>query len=986
MKRPAPTVVAVVPAKDRADSVAATVGALRGVPAVDRVVVVDDGSTDATTEVARAAGAEVLRLPRNRGKGGAVAAAVDATPEADVYLLIDADLAATAGAADLLLGPVLAGDADLTIGVLPSADGRGGFGKVRDLAARGIYRACGRRTRAPLSGQRAVRAGLLRGLTSAERFGLEVALTIDAERAGARILEVDVAMDHRHTGRSVAGFRHRGRQGVDVVRALWPRLTSPRLRIGVMALALVAALVLTYLSGQAAKPSSRPARGPTDAVVLFGIPRLGLDDLESGDMPTLDRLAREGALAAASVRTLRSRPSTSEAYATISAGTRVHGVADADTAFPAGAAVEGSTARQVAERRTGRPSQGEIVVVGGAAQIRGAGAGVPSSPGALGEALRRAGRRTAVVGNADVRTAGGALVVHRPAALAAMDSSTAVGTGAVGDGLLARDPAAPFGLRADPGRFSAAVDRAVDEADLVVVDPGDTDRAADYGAQSTAAQAERLRRQALRWTDAVLTEVVADLPPRTLLLVAGVTPPGSDWALTPMVAYGAGAQPGHLHSLSTKRADLTTITDLPPTVLEALGVDVPDGMIGQALRYRPGEVRLGELQRTNAIAGGREHIYFPMTLTYIVAQALVYLLVILLLTVSGVPASLARALRVVVLTFASWPVATFLYRIVPALMTIGAVAHLLIWLLALAIALVANRAAGHPLAPLARIAGLTLLVLLVDISTGANLQMASVLGYSPHTAARFTGFGNTAFAVLAATTLVSVAVHVDRSPRRREAVFGAGALLALVVVADGAPWLGADVGGILSLVPVFALTLYVLSGRRVSWRAVGMALLATVVVLAMAIGLDLLRPPETRTHLARFVVDSSGDGGTFWATVSRKWATNVSVFQKSIWTWMVPIIAVFAIYVLVIAKGWRRLLPPGSPLRAGVVGAIAAGVLGWLVNDSGVVVTALVFVFLGPYLTLMALDARLGQAELLAPTADPPRPRPVDAPREVAAR
>ncbi|HJR23913.1 MAG TPA: glycosyltransferase family 2 protein, partial [Acidimicrobiales bacterium] len=242
------TVVAIVPAKDRADSVAATVRALRALPAVDRVIVVDDGSTDATAVLAQGAGAHVVRLPVNRGKGGAVLEGVASAPDADVFLLIDADLATTAGAAALLLDPVLDGDADLAIGVLPAAGGRGGFGKVRDLAARGIRRACGLEVRAPLSGQRAVRSDLLRDLVDAERFGLEVAMTIEAQRQGARILEVDVPMDHRHTGRSLAGFRHRAGQGVDVLRALWPRVTSARQRrwlvlVGVL-LAVVASSAL----------------------------------------------------------------------------------------------------------------------------------------------------------------------------------------------------------------------------------------------------------------------------------------------------------------------------------------------------------------------------------------------------------------------------------------------------------------------------------------------------------------------------------------------------------------------------------------------------------------------------------------------------------------------------------------------------------------------------------------------------------------------
>jgi glycosyltransferase involved in cell wall biosynthesis len=221
-------VVAVVPAYERADSVAATVAALRTLAGVDDVVVVDDGSHDATADVANVAGARVVRLPANVGKGGAVAAGVAASPDADVFLLLDADVGHTATAARALLGPVLADEADMTIAALPSAGRGGGFGLVRNLGRWGIHRACGFVAAAPLSGQRAVRADLLRSLEPAARFGLEVGLTIDAVRQGARVLEVPVALDHRHTGRTLSGFAHRGRQGRDIVRALWPRLTSAR--------------------------------------------------------------------------------------------------------------------------------------------------------------------------------------------------------------------------------------------------------------------------------------------------------------------------------------------------------------------------------------------------------------------------------------------------------------------------------------------------------------------------------------------------------------------------------------------------------------------------------------------------------------------------------------------------------------------------------------------------------------------------------------
>ena len=216
-------VTAIVPAFDREDTVGATVTALRSLAPVGEVIVVDDGSSDATAAMASAAGARVIRLGRNRGKAAAVVAGVGAT-DADVVLLIDADTGSSATEAGGLLVPIMRDEADMSIAVLPSAGGRGGFGVVRDVAAEIIDASVGLRVDAPLSGQRALRREWWRHLGPVDRFGLEVALTVDLHRAGARIVEVPTNFDHRHTGRGLDGFRHRGRQGVDLLRAAAARI------------------------------------------------------------------------------------------------------------------------------------------------------------------------------------------------------------------------------------------------------------------------------------------------------------------------------------------------------------------------------------------------------------------------------------------------------------------------------------------------------------------------------------------------------------------------------------------------------------------------------------------------------------------------------------------------------------------------------------------------------------------------------------------
>ena len=220
--------VAIVPAYDRADTVGATVTALRTVPDVLDVIVVDDGSSDRTAAVAAAAGARVIELARNRGKGAAIAAGVAASGAPDAYLLIDADLGRTAALAGDLLRPVALGAADMTIAVFDSPPDGGGFGFVKGFAARVLRAETGLSLAEPLSGQRALRGPLLRSMELADGFGLEIGLTLDAASRGASISEIEVGFSHRPTGRDLSGFAHRARIGRHVYRAAASRIGDPK--------------------------------------------------------------------------------------------------------------------------------------------------------------------------------------------------------------------------------------------------------------------------------------------------------------------------------------------------------------------------------------------------------------------------------------------------------------------------------------------------------------------------------------------------------------------------------------------------------------------------------------------------------------------------------------------------------------------------------------------------------------------------------------
>ena len=226
-------VCAIIPAHNEADVIAETILAVQGIPEVDQIIVVDDGSTDDTSSVAHAAGAsQVIRLDRNQGKGAALNRALEQA-RGDVLLLLDADLGASAEEATKLLSPVLDGDADMTVAIFRSSSARAdeessvlaakskGFGMVMKTARIGIWLMTRRWVVSPLAGPRALKREIIdKAGGFAPKFGVEVGLTIDALRMGYRVIEVPVHMVHRPSGRDLKGFMHRGGQMVDMLRTL----------------------------------------------------------------------------------------------------------------------------------------------------------------------------------------------------------------------------------------------------------------------------------------------------------------------------------------------------------------------------------------------------------------------------------------------------------------------------------------------------------------------------------------------------------------------------------------------------------------------------------------------------------------------------------------------------------------------------------------------------------------------------------------------
>jgi hypothetical protein len=227
MRESAAARVVIVAARNESGRIAETLGALGGALPGARLLVADDASTDGTTEIAMSRGAWVVRRGRRHGKGANVTATAQAAigefEDETTVLLCDADLGASARRLVPLVEAVERGSCDLAIGAFEDPRG-GGFGVVLGYARRAVERSCGARVEAPLSGQRAMRLSTLRELLPfADGWGMETGMTIDAARAGFRIEEIALPLEHRATGRTPAGFLHRARQLREIRRAVRAR-------------------------------------------------------------------------------------------------------------------------------------------------------------------------------------------------------------------------------------------------------------------------------------------------------------------------------------------------------------------------------------------------------------------------------------------------------------------------------------------------------------------------------------------------------------------------------------------------------------------------------------------------------------------------------------------------------------------------------------------------------------------------------------------
>jgi hypothetical protein len=452
------------------------------------------------------------------------------------------------------------------------------------------------------------------------------------------------------------------------------------------------------------------------------------------------------------------------------------------------------------------------------------------------------------------------------------------------------------------------------------------------------------RRQGAAAADALVGRVDALRPAGSTLLVVGLSEGPGERSAHLHVAIAAGPRFDHaaLVSASTRRAPYVQVVDVAPTVLSLLGLATPDAMIGEPWRATGAAPSRAALVDEGRKSDAQRRATVPFFVVLVGVQLLLAGLALLLRR--------WRVVELVALAGTTAVGASFLANLLPWWRASSPLLALLGVTAAFTAALTFLTLLGRGHLARAGIAcGLTGLVLVTDLLTGAHLQMSSVAGYSPVVAGRFAGIGNVAFGVLAASALLAAA-------STRSATLAAQS--ALVVVVDGAPMWGSDVGGVLALVPAYALLVLLLAGRTVNLARLAVAaLVGALVVVAFGVA-DHARPAEQQTHLGRFVGQVLD--GTAGQVVRRKAEANLSLLFHSPVTALLPVVVAFLLLLFLRPPAvLRRTFDVSPAWRAGLLSVVTASGLGFVLNDSGAAVAALAIVVAVPAtLAVLARHAR----------------------------
>ncbi len=423
--------------------------------------------------------------------------------------------------------------------------------------------------------------------------------------------------------------------------------------------------------------------------------------------------------------------------------------------------------------------------------------------------------------------------------------------------------------------------------------------------------------------DRTLRKLIQDRDPDTLLIVQKTAPLTGAPQLLPTGVVGLGGQARALTSSTTHQHGLIAGIDLPVTILDHLGLPIPDQMKGQVIAA-DGPRSAPDLQSLEA----RLKVIAPRRFPALEVMLAAWVALTLLLGLVADRRGLRAAQRIGALSFC-W--------LLPVLLVTGWLAPSRTAELAIIVAGTFLLAALTDLLlswprAIALPAGVAVVSYVLDLARGSDLIIRSLLGPNPRFGSRFYGIGNELEASLPVLLFIAIAGVLYGRQRSRGTVlaFGIPGVLLTGAVASGR--MGADVGGVFTIVAGTAVCVLLMLPGGVTRRALGLAVVSPAIGLVGLAVLDLTTGGDS--HFTRTILHADSSGA-LWDTFSRRIELAFRVFSRGLMPFATIIAALAVAYGVKHRARIYAVIGDDPAWRAALWGGLASGIAGTIFNDSG---------------------------------------------------
>ena len=550
--------------------------------------------------------------------------------------------------------------------------------------------------------------------------------------------------------------------------------------------------------------------------------------------------------------------------------------------------------------------------------------------GALGDTLHRAQLKTAVFGNSDIEE-----TEIRFSALIPMDSRGLVDYGNL-DSILIEDIDYPYGFKTDYEKIFTELAEIEDNASLVVIDTGDLYRLNIYGDYLSLDVFEQKRNMILKDIDNFIGDLTAKIEKENSLLMV-ISPNRAEERidgsrLTPIVLWGKGVGNGVLTSSTTNKKGIVTNLDISPTILKALNIST-NNISGSSMRTLKESRSVEYIKSINERINTSNKVRTKTLSLYgIISIIIMFISLILFILNISINNDIGQFLKKLLLSLYAIP----MVLILNSLFNINSIFKFVISLFVFIsiLVLIIKKYDAEKIISIITI--IYFILIIIDLLSNNYLTRFSILSYDPIIGARYFGIGNEMIGIFLAITAIMSGLLLERFSNRAFSIF----ILLISILFVGHPKLGANIGGTMAL--VFASFYFILlkKDRQFSFKNIIIAIVLIGVIIVGLAYIDIYLNPNP-THLGKSLILLSEDGlGIVQNIINRKVLMNIKLTGSTIWTKVLFVNILVQITISYVFKEEiEKILDNG--LGKGILTGILGAIVGLLLNESGIILSAL---------------------------------------------